>query len=239
MYLSYSETNTLDFSSNNISKLYSKGNLFTRKTKGNLYQTRSLRIVLSRFELNSENRRILLKNELLTLNLENLPMVKYSYLIHLTGKEFYTRKFGDLTFSAAKIKELLTDKEKSNLNILFKYAFSATDPKLPELQTLAEINNAIGYAICYQNNELLHYAYPFYDLKISKDQNLGMGMMLKAILWARENKKKYVYLGSIVEPSSKYKLQFSGLEWWDNQKQKWSEDLEEVKKLISVETNVT
>jgi len=95
-------------------------------------------------------------------------------------------------------------------------------------------NKPVGYAICYQNNNLLHYAYPFYDLNVSKDQNLGMGMMLNAILFAQSNGKKYVYLGSVSEPASKYKLQFDGLEWWDNDTKTWSEDLEKVKSLIVV-----
>lgn len=234
MYLSFSETIIQDFSDESINNLYSQGYLFTRKAKGNLYQTRSLRIDLSKFELNSENRRVLNKNEQLTLNMETIPMVKYSWLIHQTGKEFYTKKFGDLTFSAAKIKELVSDGTRTNMNLLFSYSIMTNQNVSTNSNNyLSDQTNPVGYAICYHNSELLHYAYPFYNLNIPKEQSLGMGMMLKAIQFAKANNKKYIYLGSIVEPSSKYKLQFQGLEWWDNDIKAWSTDLEKVKELIA------
>ncbi len=192
----------------------------TRKAKGNLYQTRSLRIDLTQFDLNSENRRILRKNELLTLNILHIPLVNYNWKIHSLGKNFYSKRFGDFTFSAQKIKSLLTDSDNTNITDLFVY----------NLDLNAE---PVGYSMCYQNIELLHYAYPFYNLDISKDQNLGMGMMLKAIIWAKENKKRYVYLGSAAEPAAKYKLQFEGIEWWDNNINSWSKDIEHLKSLIA------
>ena len=55
-------------------------------------------------------------------------------------------------------------------------------------------------------------------------------MMTKAIVWAKENGKKYVYLGSASRPNDTYKLQFAGLEWWDGKK--WQTDLEELKKIL-------
>jgi arginyl-tRNA--protein-N-Asp/Glu arginylyltransferase len=56
---------------------------------------------------------------------------------------------------------------------------------------------------------------------------MGLGMMTKAIQWAKENGLKYVYLGSLQRPTDTYKLQFSGLEWFDGKE--WSTDLEKVK----------
>ena len=52
-------------------------------------------------------------------------------------------------------------------------------------------------------------------------------MMLKAIVWAKENGKKYVYLGSFQRPTDIYKLQFSGLEWFDGNT--WQTDLNGLK----------
>ena len=57
-----------------------------------------------------------------------------------------------------------------------------------------------------------------------------MGMMLKAINYAKENGKKYIYLGSAQRPTDTYKLQFKGLEWFDGER--WSEDLGELKKVL-------
>ncbi len=214
-YYSTAEINLEDLSDSNITNQYNQGFLFTRVSKGNMYQTRSLRIDLSKFELNSENRRILRKNEELKYEFIKLPYPNYSWEIHKLGKTFYETKFGDSIMSASKIKELFTDESKSNLNAVFKYEFQ---------------NKIAGYSLCYVNDEIMHYAYPFYDLEIAKEQNVGMGMMLNAISWAKDNGKKYVYLGSVVESKSKYKLQFDGLEWWNETE--WSGDLEKLKQII-------
>ena len=171
-----------------------------------MHQTRSVRINLSKFELSSENRRILKKVEAIGLEPMTLPFADYSWEIGKLAKDFYEKRNAD--FSANKIKELMT--VGINFTTLLKYA-------------------DMGYAICYMNKEILHYSYPFYDeSKISKD--MGLGMMLKAILWAKEKGLKYIYLGSLQRPGDVYKLQFAGLEWFDEKK--WSQDLEEVKKLL-------
>ena len=55
-------------------------------------------------------------------------------------------------------------------------------------------------------------------------------MMLRAILWAKEINKQYIYLGSAQRPSDTYKLQFEGLEWFDGKE--WQTDLNELKKIL-------
>lgn len=226
MYLNWKEKTITDFSDTNINSLYNEGYVFTRLGKGEMQQTRSLRIDLSKFELSSENRRVLKKIEGLDLNITSLPFQNYHWSIGKMAKDFYTAKFGDGTFTANKIKEILTDKRKSNFNTLFAYSFPP---------------NTVGYTICYATDKLLHYSYPFYNLspntynpstslRTSLIPNLGMGMMLMGIMAAKENNKKYIYLGSAQRPTDVYKLQFAGLEWFD--RIKWSDDLEELKDII-------
>lgn len=207
MYLKWNEKTITDFSDKNINSLYNEGFLFTREHLGSMYQTRSLRVDLSKFELSSENRRILKKVEDLKFATHNIPYSDYSWKIGKFGKDFYETKFGDGTFSANKIKELLTTKH--NFNKLFVY-------------------NNTGYCICHETDKLLHYSYPFYNLNGPKD--LGLGMMTQAITWAKDNNKKYIYLGSAKDQASKYKLQFSGLEWFDGEK--WNNNLEELKNVL-------
>jgi len=220
----YYHTNELTVSSAlEVDSLYDQGYVLTRNGKGHMIQTRSLRIDLNKFELNSENRRILRKNDNLNLTALNLPLDDYSWEIHALGKTFYDTKFGDGTMSAAKIKEMFTEVGRTNMNMTFKY--TTEDTSLG--------SRTIGYCLFYQNAKILHYAYPFYDLKISKEQNIGIGMMTKAIEWAKSNSKRYIYLGSIVEESSKYKLQFEGLEWWNNSTNSWSTDINKAKELLN------
>lgn len=208
-YVNFKTENITDFSSENIENMYAKGFVMTRLGKGVMNETVSLRIKLIDFELSSENRRILKKNEDITLQTNSIPLSKdeYNWQIHKIGKDFYTQKFGDKTFSAAKIKELLTTEH--SFNFLLKYFHT-------------NLADPVGYCICLKTERIMHYCYPFYDLNFSATHsNLGMGMMLKAVLFAKENSMEYIYLGSFTREQDKYKLQFKGTEKWDTDQQIW------------------
>lgn len=206
-------------SESDINQLYNEGFVFTRVEKGHFYQTKSLRINLEQFEESSENRRILNKNENLNLEVKQLPLENYSWEIHSMGKDFYTKRFGDGTMSASKIKEMFQDINQSNMNCVF--IFSLED-------------KTVGYCLAYTNKEIIHYAYPFYNLEIPKEQSLGLAMMTKAILWSKNNDKRYIYLGSVTDKKAHYKLQFKGLEWWDNENNNWNNDLSRLKELTDI-----
>jgi arginine-tRNA-protein transferase len=213
-YLSWAEQSINIADVKAIDTAYASGFVATRIDRGQFQQTRSLRIDLSRFELSSENRRVLKKTEGLTMKSIVLPLADYHWSIGKLGKDFYTEKFGDGTFSANKIKEILTDKDKSNFNAILSFSL---DEKV------------VGYSICLETPNLLHYSYPFYDLSASIP-NLGLGMMIRAITYAKEMGKQYVYLGSFQRPTDTYKLQFEGLEWFDGQE--WQIDQDVLKKIF-------
>lgn len=218
-YLSWNEKNVTDFSEKNISDLYSLGYVFTRKGRGVMQQTRSVRIDLSKFEPSSENRRVLRKANLGLIPIE-LPLNVYDFTIGKTAKDFYDTKFGPGIMSAQKIKEMLTDAHKSNFNLLLRFCDMNS-------------GDVIGHAICHMNKDIMHYSYPFYDLKASKDT--GLGMMTLAVEYAQEKGAKYIYLGSMQRPSDTYKLQFEGIEWFDGGSDGsgiWSTDLEKVKEVL-------
>ncbi len=214
MYLAWQTKTISDFSPQTLSNLYDEGFVLTRKGKGELDQTRSVRIDLSKFVLSSENRRVLKKTDGLELEVVSLPYSDYSWEIGKLAKDFYTDKFGDGTFSANKIKELLTDAAKSNFNKLLLYTFE---------------NKIVGYCIAYENNDLIHYSYPFYD-RTTDISNLGLGLMLRGIVYAQEQNKKYIYLGSAQRSTDTYKLQFAGLEWFDGAK--WQANLSELETVL-------
>jgi arginyl-tRNA--protein-N-Asp/Glu arginylyltransferase len=221
-YLSWQEQTITDFSENNIDKMYADGYVFTRKGKGVMQQTRSVRIDMSKFELSSENRRILKKNEGLTIKDVFLPLgaASYDFSIGKLAKDFYDTKFGIGIMSAQKVKEMLTDSAKSNFNLLLQFTIPyplATSP-------------SNGYSICHKNSELIHYSYPFYDLTTAP-KDIGLGMMTLTIDQAKREGLKYVYLGSLQRPTDTYKLQFAGLEWFDGKG--WQTDIEAVKKLLA------
>ena len=88
----------------------------------------------------------------------------------------------------------------------------------------------IGYAICFKNNEIIHYCYPFYDLNKSP-KDMGLIMMTKTIEYAKDSGLKYVYLGSLQRPGDIYKLQFEGIEWFDGKE--WSNDIQKAKDILN------
>jgi arginyl-tRNA--protein-N-Asp/Glu arginylyltransferase len=195
MYLKWDEQTITDFSAENIDTMYNRGFVFTRPNEGRMEQTRSARVDLSKFELSSENRRILRKTEGLMLNVHTLPYSQYNWEIGKLAKDFYTTKFGDGTFSANKAKELLASGRR-DFNRLFAYSLN---------------EEVLGYCISVETPDMLHYSYPFYDLETAP-KDMGLGMMTRAIVWAKENGKKYIYLGSAQRESDTYKFQFSGIE---------------------------
>lgn len=214
-YLHWQEKTITDFSDKNVSALYDQGFVFTRIGKGVMHQTRSVRIDLSTFKPTSENRRVLRKVDDITMQEVTLPYGEYHWSLGKLAQDFYEAKFGPGIMSAQKIKEMLANADKSNFNSLLVFANS---------------QGPIGYAICYINSTLIHYSYPFYDLgKSSKD--MGLGMMTKAIQYAQEKGLAYVYLGSLQRPSDTYKLQFTGLQWFDGTT--WSTDEKKVRELLA------
>ncbi len=207
-YLHWKEETITDFSPEAISKKYADGFVFTRIGRGVMHQTRSVRIDLKKFEPSSENRRILRKGEEIALVKNPIPFSKYSWKIGKLAKDFYEEKAGG-AFSANKIKELIEVGE--NFNSLFSFS-------------------GLGYAICYSNEKVLHYSYPFYDLeKAPKD--MGLIMMTKAIADAQIAGLEYIYLGSLQRANDTYKLQFSGIEWFNGKE--WQTDVEKVKMILN------
>jgi arginyl-tRNA--protein-N-Asp/Glu arginylyltransferase len=216
-YLHWDEKTITDFSGLAVAGMYERGFVFNRLGKGAMQQTRSCRIDLAKFELSSENRRILKKTDGVAITAVSLPLrEEYDYKLGKLAKDFYDTKFGAGTMSANKIKEMLTDERKSNFNQLLTYSIGKT---------------VLGYTICYSGASILHYSYPFYDLATAP-KDMGLGMMIRAIEHAKSTGLKYIYLGSLQRPSDTYKLQFSGLEWFDGgptSSGKWRTDMDQLK----------
>ncbi len=209
-YLVYLQANDDD----NIDEIYEKGFLATRIKKNYYYLARNLRIDLEEFSLNSENRRVLKKTEGLELENQKLENFKFDYSISKLASDFFKKKFGKIIISPQKLKWIFEEKFFTNL-LVYKLD-----------------GEKIGYCITMETEDLLHYAYPFYKPELISS-NIGMGMMIKAIEYAKENEKKHVYLGTVYTPKSLYKTQFRGIEWFDENT--WDKDIEKLKAKIKEE----
>lgn len=192
-------------------KIYGAGFIHTRIEKGVYYLARSTRINLAEFELSSENRRIKRKVEELEVDVADLSTFKYDFSIGKFAKDFYDTKFGKGTMSAQKMKWIFTSRAFTHV-LVYRYQ-----------------SEVIGYCPIIKSDKILHYAYPFYSLDVD-NPNLGMGMMLLAIEWAKENGLDYIYLGTAYSDTSLYKSQFNGFEYFTGWK--WSNDLDMLKEII-------
>src|SRR3989344_3947784 len=106
MYLKWAEERITDWSETNVERMYGRGFVFTRLGKGVMQQTRSLRVDLSKFELSSENRRVLARtSELGIMNYELWNgTFKYDWRIGKMAKDFYDTKFGPVSHKASQDK---------------------------------------------------------------------------------------------------------------------------------------
>ena len=209
-------------STDEIERMYDAGYVFTRVDKGVMNKTRSFRINLKAYASSSENRRILRKAEHMALHTESIPYAQYDWTIAKLAKDFY-ESLG-ATFTANKVRELLTDAEKSNFNALLIFTDTrSADAALPGAE------KPIGFVICYESRSILHYSFPFY-IEDPAEPSRGLAMMTKTIEWAKASNKEYVYLGSLQRPSDTYKLQFHGSEWFDGEV--WQVDTKPLKDIL-------
>ncbi|MCS7317911.1 MAG: hypothetical protein NZZ41_06375 [Candidatus Dojkabacteria bacterium] len=210
-----------NFDDEALEHAYQSGYLITRKKKGVLYKSRSLRINLRKFSVNSKNRRVLNRNTDLIIEMINLPISQqeYDWRIHYMGKEFYTQRFGNNIFSASKIKSMVVTNNE-NPNLLLKYTYENTA-------------HPVGYCFALRTKKFLHYAYPFYDLSIPSQRFLGMAMLIKAILLSIQLNMDYFYIGTVTDQKSKYKLQFNALEWFNEYTNTWDKNISKLKSILN------
>lgn len=196
-------------------RLYERGFLPMRSVKSLYYLARSVRVSLEKFGLSSENRRILKKTQEFEKELVKLEEFNYTPPIQKICKNWFEARFGKGKISAAAIRKIFTAGIFSHIFIWRKKEETA------------------GYAVVFIDEKVVHYAHVFSNPQFAKS-DLGARMMLQAVIWAKENGKKYAYLGTCYEESALYKTEFSGVEFFNGVR--WSNNLEELKYLIDRKT---
>ena len=198
-----------------VEPIYQAGFLPTRHLPNVYYLSRSLRVNLPGFDLSSENRRIINKTQEISSNLASLSDFNYTPEVQKMCKDYALERFDRGVFSSQTIKSIFENKIFSHV-----FVFKNSNSQTP-----------VGYAVCFINDKLLHYAYAFYNSEFI-GQNLGARMMLEAVSWAKQNQKAFAYLGTCYQTQSLYKTEFKGVEFFNGFR--WSGDLLELKELISL-----
>jgi hypothetical protein len=195
-------------------QLFNAGFLPGSPTLNRFYLCRQVRVDLRRFDLSSENRRILRKGEGVEVTL--VPRPKFDYTAQ--RREFCLRyaeaRFGKDTFPGQRLDGLLESP-------LITHVLVYTD-----VATGAEVGLALLYC---EARALAFYYYAFYDLDYSQ-RSLGMFMMTVAVNLFHRRRIRHLYLGSCYSRKALYKTQFAGMEFFNGFR--WSGDLKELKHLL-------
>lgn len=163
------------------------------------YLARSLRVNLSKFDVSSENRRVLKKIADQEPSFKVIPIAQFD----LENKKFqnFCLDFANQRFSEPLSEERLKYILK-NKSITHIFEFSLQQKK-------------VGYVISIIENGTLHYWFAFFELQF-QEYSLGKWMMYSVINWGKENDLQFVYLGTCYGEKSLYKVRdFKGLSFYD------------------------
>jgi len=183
---------------NTVEENYQNGFLPQRNDKNLFYFESSCRSNLKKFNLNSENRRILRKTE--NFSYEKIPLKDFDYNFKIQKEIKNWIKILAWDFPVSSLKTIFK-------NHIFNYIYLWKDEK----------GKVIAYSLCYFSNEISHIAYVFYHPDLNRG-NLPIRLVLQTIINSQELGLKYCYLGRFSESSGYYKRNMPGFEYFkDNQ----------------------
>jgi len=181
---------------NNIDENYKNGFLPQRNDKNLFYFETSCRSNLEKFNLSSENRRILKKTENFTF--EKMPLEDFIYSIKVQKEINIWIKILGWNFPISSVKNIFK-------NHIFNYLYVWKDNK----------KKIIAYSICYFSKNISHIAYVFYHPDLAHG-NLPIRLSLQVIIDSQEIGLKYCYLGRFSQDTGYYKRNMPGFEYFDN-----------------------
>ena len=194
--------------------IFQAGFLPSSRQLDRFYLCRQIRVALEKFELSSENRRILRKGE--GINVELVPREKFDYTPGRREffKNYADKKFGENVMSYERLDSLFSTPIISHLLVF-------TDSKTGQ---------EIGVATLYiEGTALAYYYYAFYDLNYF-NRSLGMFMMTSAVELFAGRGINHLYLGTCYSERALYKTQFAGVEFFNGFR--WADNLEELKYML-------
>jgi arginine-tRNA-protein transferase len=200
-----------------LSDLYKKGFLpYTGDIEENreiYYLARSTRVVLDRFELSSENRRVLRKLEGHETKINFKPKTSF----HTDDSSFlnYCLSYAEKRYKGGSMQE-------KRLRYVIDRDCAT---HVAEFTLDGELT---GYLLAGLDQDSLHFWFSFFNADQLSHFPVGKWMMLETIMWAKSQGKKYVYLGTCYGPSALYKVRdFKGVEFFDGHQ--WRTDIKTLK----------
>ena len=200
-----------------ISEIYNKGFLpMSEKDQrdGTFYRARSARVVTDDFLFSSENRRVFSKFDNL-FDREEIPIDKFdtkdSNMIHICAT-------------------YLSDIHKLNGDEKLQHIFDMN--LLTDVSIYRDVEGIKAYVFLIKDKDMTHYWFSFFGSEMVK-KSFGIYLILKELLCAKEEGKKYMYVGTCYKQKGRYKLNFQPLEFWDGNG--WNQDTNLLKNKIKEE----
>lgn len=182
--------------STNAEQSYEKGQLPQRNNKDFFYQETSCRSNLSKFSLNSENRRILRKTD--DFIFEIISTKDFPFNIEIQKQVFHWIKSLGWEFPTSSIKTVFT-------NHIFNYIYIWKD----------NLGHTAAYGLVYKSDNISHIGYVFYNPELTH-QNLPIRLVLQVIIDSHNQNLKYCYLGRFSKENGFYKRSMPGFEHFEN-----------------------
>lgn len=179
---------------NTVKENYQNGFLPQRNDKNLFYFQSSCRSNLEKFNLSSENRRILRKTENFTYEKILLQNFDYDFKVQKEIKNWIKTLAWD--FPVSSLKTIFKDH-------IFNYLYIWKDDQ----------GKVVAYSICYFSDDISHIAYVFYHPDLAHG-NLPIRLVLQTIINSQELGLKYCYLGRFSENSGYYKRNMPGFEYF-------------------------
>jgi hypothetical protein len=177
------------------------------------YLVRQVRLPLSDWKPNSENRRLLRKAAGISTRLFAKPDFPDTPDRRRQWLAYAEQRFGPGVMPAERLQRLLNGPVISHL-------LHFTQPDGSELGTVL---------LHLAEPRVAYYYYAFLNLD-AHGGNPGMILMNRAAEWFAQAGFHHLYLGTCVTPRARYKLQFDGLQFFNGLH--WSDNLDELRHLL-------
>lgn len=184
-------------------------------TEDHFYLARSLRVDLGLFATLSENRRVDRKIEPLAIAMNVIDRgdfdINDASFVQFC-QSYAEERFAGGSMSAERLAYVLN---RELVTHIFRFASS---------------EQTFGYVLAVVGNGMLHYWFSFYDTEYMRSHALGKWMMWRVIVWAKEQKLDYIYIGTCYREKSLYKVRdHKGAEFYDGRR--WNPDTDFLKEL--------
>lgn len=168
------------------------------------YMARSTRIHLPGWEPNSENRRVMRLHDTVFERTEHaIGDFKTDDSFRSFCLSYFERHHGAHTMPPERLDHILTE---GALTTIVSYAIQGSPA---------------AYVLLPQDAHMSHVWFSFYAPELAQ-QSFGMWVLLNEARQAQAANREYFYLGTAYGDKSRYKMNFSSLEFWDGTR--WLQD---------------